>query len=304
MSSSCVLTQTYTRLAKLGEGTYGTVYRAQHNETGEIVALKKVKLHDEDEGIPSTTIREVSLLKTLDHPNIIKLKQVILSDQGKKLHLVFDFADYDLHQHMRGFKAKHRSNPRFPPELLKSYFKQLLDGMKYIHKHSIVHRDLKPQNILITKEGVLRIADFGLARQFSVPLPSYTHEVVTLWYRPPEVLLGQKKYSLGLDMWSIGCIFAEMVIFCPLFAGDCEIDQIFNIFRILGTPNEEMWKGVTGLPDFKSTYPKWRPRRLTDAVQKLTYLEPQGIDLISKMLVYNPADRISAAKALEHPYFA
>jgi len=294
----------FTKMEKLGEGTYGTVYRAKDNETGQIVALKKVKLHDEDEGIPSTTIREVSLLQTLDHPNIIKLMQVLLTDKGKKLFLVFEFADMDLHQYMRKFKILHPSNTRFKADLIKSYIRQLLEGMKYCHKHSIVHRDLKPQNLLITLNGDLKIADFGLARQYSIPLPTYTHEVVTLWYRAPEVLLGQKEYSLAVDLWSIGCIFAETVTFAPLFPGDCEIDQIFNIFRILGTPDESAWNGVTLLPDYKSTYPKWKPKRLTEAVKKLTYLNPQGIDLISKMLVYDPADRISAAKALELPYFA
>jgi serine/threonine protein kinase len=294
----------YTKMEKLGEGTYGTVYRAKDNETGDIVALKKVKLHDEDEGIPSTTIREVSLLKTLEHPSIIKLLKVLLTEKGKKLFLVFEFADMDLHQYMRKFKALHPDNTRFRRNLIKSYTRQLLDGIGYCHKHSIIHRDLKPQNLLITLEGDLKIADFGLARQYAIPLPAYTHEVVTLWYRAPEVLLGQKEYSLAVDIWSIGCIFAEISTFSPLFPGDCEIDQIFNIFRILGTPDESMWNGVTSLPDYKPTYPKWKPRRLTEAVPKLTYLDPQGIDLISKMLVYDPADRISAAKALEHPYFA
>lgn len=294
----------YTKMEKLGEGTYGTVYRAKDNETGQIVALKKVKLHDEDEGIPSTTIREVSLLQTLEHPSIIKLLHVLLTEKGKKLFLVFEFADMDLHQYMRKFKILHPTNTRFQLDLIKSYIRQLLEGIKYCHKHSIVHRDLKPQNLLITLNGDLKIADFGLARHYAVPLPTYTHEVVTLWYRAPEVLLGQKKYSLAVDLWSVGCIFAEIVTFAPLFPGDCEIDQIFNIFRILGTPDEAMWNGVTNLPDYKSTYPKWKPKRLTEVVPKLKYLDPQGIDLISKMLIYDPANRISAIKALELPYFA
>jgi len=293
----------YTKMEKLGEGTYGTVYRAKDNATGQIVALKKVKLHDEDEGIPSTTIREVSLLRTLQHDSIIKLLEVLLTNQGKKLCLVFEFADMDLHQYMRKFKAMHPNHYRFRPDMIKMYTRQLLEGVKFCHQHSLIHRDLKPQNLLITLEGRLKIADFGLARQFAVPVPTYTHEVVTLWYRAPEVLLGKKQYALPVDIWSIGCIFAEMVTFSPLFPGDCEIDQIFNIFRILGTPDDSMWNGVENLPDYKSTYPKWKPKPLTQAVPKITHLDQQGIDLLSQMLVYDPADRISAAQALEHPYF-
>merc|ERR1712130_409353 len=297
---------------KLGEGTYGTVYRAKDNSTGDIVALKKVKLHDENEGIPPTTIREVSLLQTLEHEAIIKLKEVLLTDGGKKLCLVFEFADMDLHQYIRKFKDLHsastrsssRSNIRFTSVLVKSLTKQLLEGIKYCHQHSIVHRDLKPQNLLITLDGQLKIADFGLARQYAIPVPTYTHEVVTLWYRAPEVLLGQKLYSLAVDIWSIGCIFAEIVTLSPLFPGDSEIDQIFNIFKVLGTPNESMWTGCTKLPDYKPNYPKWRPRRLSEAVPKLLCLEPQGMDFLSKMLVFDPADRISATRALEHPYLA
>lgn len=296
--------QKYTKMEKLGEGTYGTVYRAKNNATGQVVALKKVKLHDEDEGIPSTTIREVSLLQTLDHPSIIKLIEVLLTEKGKKLFLVFEYADMDLHQYMRKFKVLHPKDTRFVPELIQSYTRQLLEGIEFCHRHSILHRDLKPQNLLITLDGQLKIADFGLARQYSVPLPTYTHEVVTLWYRAPEVLLGQKQYSLAVDIWSIACIFAEIVIFAPLFPGDCEIDQIFNIFRVLGTPDERMWKGVTSLPDYKSTYPKWKRKSLTEASPKIEYLNPQGIDLLSKMMVYDPAERISASKALQHPYFA
>jgi len=177
---------------------------------------------------------------------------------------------------------------------------QLLKGVCYCHTRRILHRDLKPQNLLIDTEGVLKIADFGLARAFGVPLRQYTHEVVTLWYRAPEILLGSRHYATAMDIWSVGCIFAELVTRKPFFAGDSEIDQLFHIFRILGTPNEEMWPGVTSLTDFKQAFPLWHPQKLSNALRNLS---PDGVDLLQRMLIYNPADRISAREALTHPYF-
>lgn len=165
--------------------------------------------------------------------------------------------------------------------------KQLLEGLAYCHSHSILHRDLKPQNLLIDREGHIKLADFGLARSFTIPLRTYTHEVVTLWYRAPELLLGTKFYTMAIDIWSLGCIFAEMVrkfkkipkisilkispnlqiTKRPIFHGDSEIDQIFRIFRVLGTPDDKIWPGVTELPDFKAIFPKWEPQRLHEVVQ-------------------------------------
>uniref|UniRef100_A0A8H7TS36 Cyclin-dependent kinase 1 n=1 Tax=Bionectria ochroleuca TaxID=29856 RepID=A0A8H7TS36_BIOOC len=177
---------------------------------------------------------------------------------------------------------------------------QLCQGIKYCHSHRVLHRDLKPQNLLIDKEGNLKLADFGLARAFGVPLRTYTHEVVTLWYRAPEILLGGRQYSTGVDMWSIGCIFAEMCTRKPLFPGDSEIDEIFKIFRILGTPTEDVWPGVTSYPDFKSSFPKWE----RDFDKPLCHsLDDAGLHMLEAMLVYDPAGRMSAKQACNHPYF-
>ena len=164
-----------------------------------------------------------------------------------------------------------------------------------------MHRDLKPQNLLIDKKGVMKLADFGLARAYGLPIKTYTHEVVTLWYRAPEILLGQKQYSTSVDLWSAGCIFIEMAMKKALFPGDSEIDEIFKIFQLHGTPTEETWPGVTKLPDFKQSFPKFKPTPLAEVAKGL---DPLGLDLLAKMIALDPAKRISARLALQHvsPY--
>ncbi|CAG7849456.1 Cyclin-dependent kinase 1 Short=CDK1; AltName: Full=Cell division control protein 28; AltName: Full=Cell division protein kinase 2 [Serendipita indica DSM 11827] len=230
----------YTKIEKVGEGTYGVVYKGKDNRTGNIVAMKKIRLESEDEGVPSTAIREISLLKELDDDNIVK----------------------------------------------------------------IIHRDLKPQNLLIDKDANLKIADFGLARAFGIPLRTYTHEVVTLWYRAPEVLLGARQYSTAIDMWSVGCILAEMIMKGnPLFNGDSEIDQIFKIFRhvwIMGTPNDTIWPGVSELPDFKPSFPQWGPQDLSSIIKNV---DKDGLDVINQCLSYDQARRISAKRMRQHAWF-
>jgi len=163
-----------------------------------------------------------------------------------------------------------------------------------------MHRDLKPQNLLVDRYGSLKIADFGLARAFMVPIRQYTHEVVTLWYRAPEILLGQKAYSPGVDMWSVGTIFAEMVTKRPLWPGDSEIDELYQIFRTLGTPTERTWPGVSSLRDFSEGFPKWPAKSLQKAVPGL---DKAGYDLLERMLTYDPAKRISCKEAMAHSYF-
>ncbi|KAH0785577.1 cyclin-dependent kinase 3 [Histomonas meleagridis] len=282
----------YQRLEKLGKGTYGVVYKAIDKRDKEIVALKRIILDQEEEGIPPTSIREISILKELHHPNIVHLREVI-NCQGN-LTLAFEYLDKDLRAYLNDRRGPIR------PELIKSYAYQIIAGLCYCHCHRIIHRDMKPQNLLINRRGFIKICDFGLARAFTIPLRNYTHEVVTLWYRAPEILLGSKFYSLPIDIWSTGCILAEMVTKKPLFAGDSEIDQLFAIFKILGTPTEATFPGVTQLPSYSSTFPSWRPKDLSTVIEGA---DPLLIDLIAKMLRYDPAERISAKAALDHPYF-
>ncbi|KAJ0435148.1 putative Cell division control protein 2 B, protein kinase CMGC-CDK-Pl family [Helianthus annuus] len=230
----------------------------------------------------------------MQHGNIVKLQDVVHSD--KRLYLVFEYLDLDLKKHMD-------SCPEFSkdPHLVKMFLYQILRGIAYCHSHRVLHRDLKPQNLLIDRRtNALKLADFGLARAFGIPVRTFTHEVVTLWYRAPEILLGSRHYSTPVDVWSVGCIFAEMVNQRPLFPGESEIDELFKIFRIMGTPNEDTWHGVTSLPDFKSAFPKWSSKDLATIVPNL---EKPGLDLLRKMLCLDPSRRITARAALEHEYF-
>ncbi|XP_009431601.2 cyclin-dependent kinase 3 isoform X1 [Pan paniscus] len=291
---SSVAMDMFQKVEKIGEGTYGVVYKAKNRETGQLVALKKIRLDLEMEGVPSTAIREISLLKELKHPNIVRLLDVVHNE--RKLYLVFEFLSQDLKKYMDSTPGS-----ELPLHLIKSYLFQLLQGVSFCHSHRVIHRDLKPQNLLINELGAIKLADFGLARAFGVPLRTYTHEVVTLWYRAPEILLGSKFYTTAVDIWSIGCIFAEMVTRKALFPGDSEIDQLFRIFRMLGTPSEDTWPGVTQLPDYKGSFPKWTRKGLEEIVPNL---EPEGRDLLMQLLQYDPSQRITAKTALAHPYFS
>ena len=214
----------------------------------------------------------------------------------KKLDLVFEYVEMDLKKFLKQSKGS------FEPGQIKSFVSQILKGTLECHKKRVIHRDLKPQNILVdTKTNTLKLADFGLARAFTIPIKTLTHEIETLWYRAPEVLLGQKEYSLGVDTWAIGCIFAEFFEKKPIFIGDSEIDQIFKIFQLFGTPNESSWPGISELPDFKSSFPKFRP---TDPKAYFPNIkDPYALDLILKLLSLDPSKRISTKEALEHPYF-
>ncbi|KAL1452524.1 hypothetical protein WDU94_006747, partial [Cyamophila willieti] len=244
------------------------------------------------EGVPSTALREISILKELKHPNVIRLYDAIPVDF--KLFLVFEFLRQDLKDFLQTTPVP------VPPALAKSYLYQLLEALRYCHSRRVIHRDLKPQNILINKSGALKLADFGLSRPFTIPMNRYTHEVVTLWYRPPEILLGAKVYSTTVDIWSAGCIFSEMITKKTLFAGDSEIDQLFRIFRTLGTPHEDVWPGVSKLPIYKTDFPEWRPKKITEI---LPLADPLALDVFAKIMVLDPKQRVSAKTILQHEYF-
>ncbi|KND04733.1 CMGC/CDK/CDK5 protein kinase, variant [Spizellomyces punctatus DAOM BR117] len=207
----------YQKIEKLGEGTYGIVYKAQNKDTGDIVALKRIRLDNEEEGVPCTAIREISLLKELKHSNIVRLYDVIHTE--KKLTLVFEYLDSDLKKFLDAYGGD------IDVPTLKHLLYQLLKGIAFCHEHRVLHRDLKPQNLLINKKLELKLADFGLARAFGIPVRSYSHEVVTLWYRAPDVLMGSRQYSTSIDLWSAGCIMAEMA------SGGCEVGIWTSLLR-------------------------------------------------------------------------
>jgi serine/threonine protein kinase len=294
----------YERTEKkaVGEGTYGEVFKARCVKSDRIVALKRIKLDGEDEGIPSTALREISVLRELKHPNIVGLLDQRIDEEAsnKKLWLVFEFVDQDL-------KRFTKARGKLEPELVKSFSHQLLVGLEHCHTRRLIHRDLKPQNLLVDEKTMqLKIADFGLARACSLlPIPKYTHEVVTVWYRCPEILLGVEKYSFPVDCWSVGCIIAEMASLHPLFPGDSEIDTIFRIFRKLGTPTAEVWDNISEVPCMKSTFPQWRPKGLHSLNNRLPeVLGNLGIEVADALLRYDPKLRVSAKRALQMEYFA
>jgi len=297
----------FQKIEKIGEGAYGVVYKAVCKKTEQFVALKKIRLDTENEGVPSTAMREISLLKELDHPAVVQLLDVVFSNQ-QAMYLVFEYLDKDLKRQLDDYVAKKKQTNigyvgGLPEPVVKSYLQQIASGLAYCHVHSVLHRDMKPQNLLVNSQGQIKLADFGLARYFSVPSRCFTHEVITMWYRPPEILLGSNHYSTPVDIWSLGCIFYEMLTKTPLYQGDSEIDQLFRIFRSLGTPTESSWPGVFNLPEYKAQFPNWQgkdPYKIIDGEKFKVSFETR--DVLAKMLVYSPQERISACEILQHPY--
>ncbi|CAG8563651.1 7591_t:CDS:10 [Rhizophagus irregularis] len=229
----------YQKIEKLGEGTYGIVYKAQNRDSNEVVALKRIRLDNEEEG---------------------------------KLTLVFEYLDSDLKKFLDTYGGD------LDKDTIKQLMYQLLKGIAFCHEHRVLHRDLKPQNLLINKRGELKLADFGLARAFGIPVRSYSHEVVTLWYRAPDVLMGSRQYSTSIDVWSAG-----------------------HFSTVLGTPTEETWPRVSQLPEYKSDFAIYNRIPLESLLPKL---DSSGIDLLSQQLIeYQPEKRLSAEDALQHPYF-
>uniref|UniRef100_A0A8C6CVQ3 cyclin-dependent kinase n=1 Tax=Moschus moschiferus TaxID=68415 RepID=A0A8C6CVQ3_MOSMO len=284
--------ETYVKLDKLGEGTYATVFKGRSKLTENLVALKEIRLEHE-EGAPCTAIREVSLLRNLKHANIVTLHDLVHTQRS--LILVFEYLDRDLKQYL-----DHCGN-LMSMYNVKIFLFQLLRGLAYCHRRKILHRDLKPQNLLINERGELKLADFGLARAKSVPTKTYSNEVVTLWYRPPDVLLGSTEYSTPLDMWGVGCIHYEMATGRPLFPGSTVKEELHLIFRLLGTPTEETWPGVMALPEFRAySFPRYLPQPLLSHAPRL---DPDGINLLSSLLLYESKSRMSAEAALRQPYF-
>ncbi|XP_069471607.1 cyclin-dependent kinase 15 [Ambystoma mexicanum] len=286
----------YLNLEKLGEGSYATVYKGISRINGQLVALKVISMKTE-EGVPFTAIREGSLLKGLKHANVVLLHDIIHTRES--LTFVFEYVQTDLAQYMSQHPGGlHPSNVRL-------FMFQLLRGLAYIHHQQVLHRDLKPQNLLISYLGELKLADFGLARAKSIPSQTYSAEVVTLWYRPPDVLLGATDYSSELDIWGAGCIFIEMLQGRPALPGSSDVrEQLEKIWSVLGAPNEETWSGVSSLPNYKAEWLllpcKAKPLRAQwSRLGRAIGAE----ELAFRMLKCFPKDRISAKQALALDFF-
>ncbi|KAK6113247.1 Cyclin-dependent kinase 2 [Brugia pahangi] len=283
----------FTNCQLIGGGTYGTVYKAYDIQQRTHFAIKVIRL-DSREGVPGTCLREVSILKELTHPNIVKIHNVFPNDGCKKLYLIFEHLDYDLKMLIEKLRPK-----PFPMPYIKSFLWQLLRALTLCHTHRVLHRDLKPQNILVAANGTVKIADFGLARSFTIPSRCYTHEIVTLWYRAPEILLRSRFYSTAVDIWSLACIFAELVTSEPLFRAESEINQLLKIFQILGTPTVKTWPGLANCIDYKDSFPQWTECVLAEYVPGL---DSDGLDLLALMLLYPPEERITSKAALSHRF--
>ncbi|KAM9328524.1 cyclin-dependent kinase 15 [Pholidichthys leucotaenia] len=303
--------QSYLSLEKLGQGAFASVYKGISRINGQLVALKVIQMKTE-EGVPFTAIREASLLKHLKHANIVLLHDIIHTRES--LTLVFEFVQTDLSQYLIQHPGGlHSHNVRScvttqlsEPFCFQIFMFQLLRGLHYIHSRRILHRDLKPQNLLISYLGELKLADFGLARSRSIPSQTFSSDVVTLWYRPPDVLLGSTDYSTALDMWGAGCIFVEMLQGAPAFKGGSDwLEQLQTIWEVLGIPSEDSLPGLRLLPNYQpESFTQSESKHLRTVWKRLEQLPYKTEDLIQKMLMVAPTDRISAQESLQHPYFS
>lgn len=292
--SNNAIRASYQKLAKVGEGTYAAVFLAKNTKTGEKVAIKKIKIANSGDGMDISAIREVKVLRELQHPNVIRLIDCFSSGSTTpSLNLVLEYLDTDMERLIKDKAII------FAPADIKSWMAMLLRGLEYCHCHYFLHRDLKPNNLLISPTGELKIADFGMARELADPGVRMTSLVVTSWYRPLELFFGAKHYSPAIDMWSVGCIMGELLLRVPLFAGQTDIQQITMMCQLLGTPNEKDWPGHKTLP----TYMPLEQLPGNPLKQVFPAASPDSIDMLQKLLQYDPVKRISAGDALHHNYF-
>ncbi|KAI3634759.1 hypothetical protein MIR68_007140 [Amoeboaphelidium protococcarum] len=302
----------YERVAQVGEGTYGKVYKAKDRD-GQYVALKRIRLETEKEGFPVTAMREIKLLQKFDHPNILSLREMLSSRDG--VFMVIDYMKYDLTGLLQG------SGIKFSVPQIKCTMKQILSGLEYLHAQGILHRDIKSSNILIDHEGIVKLADFGLARvtnRYGLPrrdaedadgvvLQSpvgYTNRVITLWYRPPELLLGAVEYDSSVDMFGAGTLLLELYLGKQPFQGSDDIDQLEVLYKALGSPDADAHVYFKSLPWYYLVSPQQTyTTKFHQLFVETKIIDQSAADLILSMLRYLPKERISAANALQSEYF-
>lgn len=285
----------FEKLDKIGQGTYSNVYRARDLDQKKIVALKKVRFDNLEPESVRFMAREIHILRRLDHPNVIKLEGLVTSRMSCSLYLVFEYMEHDL-----AGLASH-PGPKFSESQVKCYMQQLLHGLDHCHSRGVLHRDIKGSNLLIDNNGILKIADFGLASFYDLhqkqPL---TSRVVTLWYRPPELLLGATYYGTAVDLWSTGCILAELYAGKPIMPGRTEVEQLHKIFKLCGSPAEEYWQ-KSKLPHATIFKPQQPYRRCV--AETFKEFPAPALALMETLLSIDPANRGSAASALQSEFF-
>lgn len=310
--SGCRDVTLYRPIRALDEGVYGKVWLAEDKETGERVALKQFKFVDEEAqyGFSVTTLREINSILSLCHPNIISVREMVIGSTLDKIYMVMDYMPHNLNAYLNRLPKGYF----FTQAEIKCMLHQILSGLEHIHSNWILHRDMKSENILITQGGRLMICDFGLARRFGSRGGNFTQPVITLYYRPPELILGRSHYGPAVDVWSVGCIFAEIILRRVLFSGSSEAEVLRSIFRTLGTPSQSEWDEWQHLPNVRTLRAhemNYKVRPLRDALEmsnrafvNASIVSDDGIDLLQRMLTYNPKNRVSATEALQHPWFS
>lgn len=294
-SGKCRPIAEFDRICVVGEGSYGTVYKVRDKVLEEICALKRLKIQKESsELMPQNFLREITNLKLLKHDNIVNLLGIAVGRNFQSTYLILEFCEYSLAIVIDEVERELLQHPQ-----IKNIMKQLFTGLDYIHKNFILHRDISPSNILFSETGILKITDFGMSRKISSG--SSTPNVGLRWYKAPEILFGSRNYTSAVDIWSCGCIFAELIRRRPVFKGDSDSDVILLMIEFLGTPTESLWPGFSELPVPQNYELKLQPyNRIRSTFESES---TPTISLMQKTIYYNPALRLSADQCLNQPYF-
>eukprot|EP00934_Nitzschia_sp_Nitz4_P006168 Nitzschia sp. Nitz4//scaffold3_size479765//441890//443014//NITZ4_000186-RA/size479765-processed-gene-1.497-mRNA-1//1//CDS//3329551016//6158//frame0 len=303
--------ETYERISHVSEGTYGVVWKARDLATQEIVALKQIKFdYDQQtqQGFPVTALREINVLLALSHDSIVSVKEMVVGSGVDKVFMVMEYFELDLQQ---AIKQKRQYPNVLRQAELKGIMQQIISAINHMHQKWFLHRDLKTSNILVHRTGRVALCDFGLARRYQDPPRKLTQLVVTLWYRAPELLFGEERYGPAIDMWSLGCIFGELICQEAILQGQGDLDQINKIFDLVGTPSAETWPGFMKLP--AAGMFRWKSGSKAQLQQRFpvnapphsrhTFLDGNGFDLLTHLLLLDPSQRMTSSNALCHAYF-